>query len=129
MRDADVRLLSAQGGVFAAGLVPVVTVKKMTRSRQLAANIRHNRARGLHGILKMADIVRELKAAGNSAKQIQSMIGMDKEEYERLVDASPQTSKMGGDTPDSFGRGWVPARQSDILNETADDETTADDEN
>lgn len=66
-------------------LVPVVTLDPATdlATRQMAT-IRHNRARGAHHVLKMADIVVELAAAGVPDKEIARRVGMDTIEVERL---------------------------------------------
>ena len=42
------------------GMVPVVRLTPRSNADQMMSTIRHNRARGTHGVLKMADIVRRL---------------------------------------------------------------------
>lgn len=46
------------------GEVPVVVANMQDRSHQQMSTIRHNRARGTHGVLPMADIVKNLLDAG-----------------------------------------------------------------
>lgn len=68
------------------GLVPVVFTKPSDRSSQQMATIRHNRARGSHGIVRMGEIVRELKEAGVGDAEIRRRLGMEQEEIDRLAD-------------------------------------------
>jgi ParB-like chromosome segregation protein Spo0J len=98
--DPDIRQLTG-------GLCPVVRVSNISREDQMLATIRHNRARGQHGILKMADIVRNLNAAGMNAEMIRDALQMEDEEIERLLDTRESPDQAG---VDSFGRGWVPTR-------------------
>ena len=72
------------------------------------ATVRHNRARGKHGILAMSKLVRELQGAMTD-KEIQVKLGMEREEVERLSDIRPSTETKG---KDSFGRGWVPVKEN-----------------
>jgi ParB-like chromosome segregation protein Spo0J len=90
---------------LAGGLVPVVILKPADRVAQMAATVRHNRARGQHGVLKMGDIVRAAQDAGLSEDAIVKAFGMEPEEIDRLADmrSSPDTAGK-----DSFGRGWIP---------------------
>tara|TARA_R110000850_G_scaffold214101_1_gene340071 strand:+ start:408 stop:914 length:507 start_codon:yes stop_codon:yes gene_type:complete len=89
------------------GLVPVVRVD-LTREQAIAATVRHNRARGQHGVLRMAAIVRELRASGLDDEEIQRELGMESEEVDRLGDVREQPEIVGRDT---YGRGWVPEKQ------------------
>ncbi len=91
-----------------AGKVPVVRLTK-ERGDQMISTIRHNRARGQHGVLKLSEIVRALMEQGLAREDIERRLGMESEEVERLTDlrGSPETAGK-----DSFGRGWVPTRAS-----------------
>jgi len=89
------------------GMVPVVTVDIDPVHRQMST-IRHNRARGTHGILPMAKIVRGIIEEGVSKEEIQCRLGMEDEEVNRLVDRSgmpQQTSKQ----QEGFGNSWKPS--------------------
>lgn len=68
------------------GYVPITRIV-VDAVHQKMSTIRHNRARGTHGILKMADIVTGMLKAGVTAKQIQRGLGMDDEEIIRLSTA------------------------------------------
>lgn len=89
------------------GLVPVVYLADATPlSEQMAATIRHNRARGEHGVVPMAEIVRSLVAEhGWTAGEFARSLGMEAEEAERLADRSGMPLRASAE---SFGNGWVP---------------------
>ena len=65
------------------GHLPVVVIDKPLPER-IASTIRHNRARGTHGIQPMAQIVEELYFRGWSDKRIGEELGMAKDEVLRL---------------------------------------------
>jgi ParB-like chromosome segregation protein Spo0J len=99
LKDAAVRAASG-------GKVPCVRLAATTsEADRMAATVRHNRARGQHGILKMSKIVLALRDAKHPLPEIAAMLGMDDEEVARLaeLEGTPQTQSK-----DSFGRGWIP---------------------
>ena len=55
-------------------------------ARQKASTIRYNRARGVHHVVKMADIVNAVRDEGMSDEEIMLNFGMDKTEVEKLSD-------------------------------------------
>jgi ParB-like chromosome segregation protein Spo0J len=65
------------------GYLPVVVINKSLAER-MASTIRHNRARGTHGIAPMSKIVEELYFLGWSDKKIAEQLGMEKDEVLRL---------------------------------------------
>lgn len=65
------------------GMLPVVVIDKDIQNR-MASTIRHNRARGVHSVELMSNIVSELTGAGMSDGWILRHIGMDKDELLRL---------------------------------------------
>lgn len=69
------------------GYLPVVVINASQEDRgdRIASTIRHNRARGKHGIGAMSDIVLELKRRNWSDKKISDKLGMDKDEVLRLT--------------------------------------------
>ena len=87
------------------GRVPVVFLKGKTASEQRISTIRHNRARGQHGVLKMSKILRDLVEAGVPPQRIESALGMETEEVDRLTDVRSSPDHAG---KESFGQGWVP---------------------
>ncbi|MGA9173856.1 MAG: ParB/RepB/Spo0J family partition protein [Thermoactinomyces sp.] len=87
------------------GKVPVVFIDP-PKDQQMMATIRHNRARGSHAVLKMADIVRHLiDVEGLSFEEVQERLQMEWEEVDRLYDASGMTVRGSKET---FNPGWVP---------------------
>lgn len=100
--------ISADPQVFAltGGLVPTVQVALDPIHRQMST-VRHNRARGTHGVLKMADIVRLMLADGVTEKELMKRLGMEREEVARLNNRAgmPQQVKAT-----SFNSAWVPRR-------------------
>jgi len=65
------------------GCLPIVVIEK-DLSNRMASTIRHNRARGVHSIELMSNIVSDLVGAGMSDAWILRHIGMDKDELLRL---------------------------------------------
>jgi len=87
------------------GVVPVVRVTP-DPAQQRMSTIRHNRARGAHAVLKMADIVTELIDLGCSPEEIEKRVGMEAEEVKRLMAHGKKTVLRGeGD----FSEAWKPA--------------------
>jgi ParB-like chromosome segregation protein Spo0J len=86
------------------GLVPVVRLAQCPPDVARMATIRHNRARGTHHVLKMADIVAELLDMGLPPDEIGRRLQMDEEEVERLADRG-QMTKRGAAA--AFGNGWT----------------------
>ena len=86
------------------GLVPVVRLRGATIEHRMESTVRHNRARGKHGVLKMGDIVRSLLAT-RSPEEVRKMLGMEDEEVERLAETRQAPDLIG---MDSFGKGWTP---------------------
>lgn len=69
------------------GMLPVVVINKDISNR-MASTIRHNRARGMHNIDLMCEIVSELTKSGMSDSWIMKNIGMDRDELLRLKQIS-----------------------------------------
>lgn len=87
------------------GLVPVVRLDADVATLRMAT-IRHNRARGSHHVLKMADIVAFLiEEAGVDPEEVMRRLGMDDEEVDRLLDRGQMTKRGAGD---DWSSGWKP---------------------
>lgn len=86
------------------GLVPVVVLPPTDAATARMATIRHNRARGTHHVLGMADIVADLLKLGVSAEEISRRLEMDPEEVDRLADRGNMLTRYA---PDSFNQGWT----------------------
>jgi ParB-like chromosome segregation protein Spo0J len=65
------------------GMLPVSIINKDI-SERMASTIRHNRARGVHSVEWMSNIISELSKAGMSDAWIIRNIGMSKDELIRL---------------------------------------------
>ncbi len=87
------------------GYLPIATIKdeQADRKNRMAATIRHNRARGVHGVGPMTEIVAELVSRGWSDEAIAQELGMDADEVTRFKQASglPELFK---DEP--YSRAW-----------------------
>ena len=103
-------LASTDKGIRAAagGLVPTVLIEADPVQRRLAT-VRHNRARGHHGVLGMGGIVEQLRAAGCPDDEIRRRLGMTQEEVDRLADNRGAAAVLARD---SFGQGWVPTTKT-----------------
>jgi ParB-like chromosome segregation protein Spo0J len=100
--DVDIQRISN-------GLVPCVILEKKNRADRQYSTVRHNRARGQHGIKKMVTIIQELYQAGESKESIMRRMGLDEEEFDRLIDFSTSPENK---SKDSFGKGWIPEKKS-----------------
>jgi ParB-like chromosome segregation protein Spo0J len=94
-----------------AGMVPVVTVDVDPVHRRMST-IRHNRARGVHGVIPMADIVRNMLDEGVSVQDLVKRLGMEDEEVARLADRAGMPERMRKRGAEQFGREWVPSRDA-----------------
>ena len=81
------------------GKVPVVIVNHKERSEDMYGTITHNRARGVHQLEPMKNIVKELLDQGKTVKEISEQLGMKAEEIFRLSNFSKEDflKMMAGD--------------------------------
>lgn len=90
------------------GLVPVSIVEGKSKTERMLATIRHNRARGTHGIVHMANIVKHLvEIDGLTREDLILRLGMDGEEVDRLLIHSGMPKKVFGENSD-FSSAWKP---------------------
>ncbi len=87
------------------GLVPIVRLPECAEDLARLATIRHNRARGTHHVLGMADMVSALKALGLTDEEIGRRLEMDSEEVDRLSDRGDMLKRASN--PRGFGKGWT----------------------
>mgnify|MGYP003443047788 CR=1 FL=1 len=68
------------------GYLPVVAINdgRASARDRMAATIRHNRARGVHGVMPMAEIVADLLREGWADDEIARELGMDADEVLRF---------------------------------------------
>lgn len=79
-RESDV----VRGRIHGHLPIAVINPDRSESKDRMASTIRHNRARGVHGVRPMAQIVAEMYFNGWSNKRISKELGMDKEEVLRL---------------------------------------------
>lgn len=72
------------------GFLPVVTINESQEDKcdRMASTIRHNRARGVHQVDKMSDIVLALRKRNWSNEKIAKKLGMEPDEVLRLSQIS-----------------------------------------
>lgn len=88
------------------GYLPVTKIRdtKTGRNSRIASTIRHNRARGKHGVDAMSEIVLELKNRNWKNARISRELGMDEEEILRLCQITGlEDIFKDGD----FSRAWL----------------------
>jgi ParB-like chromosome segregation protein Spo0J len=68
------------------GYLPVALIQadRTDRTNRIAATIRHNRARGVHAVMPMTDIVAELLQRGWTDDEVARELGMDADEVLRF---------------------------------------------
>lgn len=92
------------------GMVPIVKIPIADRARQMMSTIRYNRARGVHHLVKMADIVGFMHHHGVPMEATLLELGMEKEEYTRLL----ERGNMRNYGKDQFGKGLEPHLREDM---------------
>jgi ParB-like chromosome segregation protein Spo0J len=87
------------------GYLPLVTINsdRSELSDRMASTIRHNRARGKHGVDSMSDIVVELKKRNRSEDWIAKHLGMDADEVLRLCQVSGLVEMFSNS---EFSKSW-----------------------
>lgn len=98
------------------GYLPLVVINegRQDLTDRMASTIRHNRARGKHGVDSMSDIVVELKKRNRSEVWIAKHLGMDSDEVLRLCQISGLTEMFSNS---DFSKSWdveVFADDSDV---------------
>ncbi len=83
--------------------VTVINADRCGKKDRMAATIRHNRARGVHGVAPMTELVAALIKAGWDDSQVAEELGMDADEVLRFKQNSglPELFKDG-----EFSRAW-----------------------
>ncbi|MCL2093014.1 MAG: ParB/RepB/Spo0J family partition protein [Treponema sp.] len=84
------------------GYLPIVVLEK-TMEERMAATVRHNRARGTHGISNMSKLVFNMLSQGMDEKDIANELGMEAEEVLRLKHITG-FSKLFEDK--EYGKAW-----------------------
>jgi ParB-like chromosome segregation protein Spo0J len=89
------------------GYLPITRINadRAGKSDRIAATIRHNRARGVHGVERMSDIVRMLYLAGWTDEKIQAELGMQIDEVVRLKQVTGLAALFADR---QFSEAWTP---------------------
>jgi ParB-like chromosome segregation protein Spo0J len=105
------------------GYLPLVVINqdRSERSDRMASTIRHNRARGKHGVDSMSDIVVELKKRNRSDEWIAKHLGMDSDEVLRLCQVSGLVEMFSNS---EFSKSWDIEIVNDNVDFTGLDEET-----
>jgi hypothetical protein len=89
------------------GNVPTVMITPKDANQQQMATIRHNRARGTHGVLEMSNIITDMVKNGLDGQEIMKRLKMEKEEVIRLLfRAGIPKSEIFKDK--DFSQSWTP---------------------
>lgn len=96
------------------GYLPLVVInsERSELSDRMASTIRHNRARGKHGVDSMSDIVVELKKRNRSEDWIAKHLGMDADEVLRLCQVSGLVEMFSNS---GFSKSWDIEVQDDNI--------------
>lgn len=86
------------------GMLPVSVIDKPIDER-MASTIRHNRARGVHDVDLMGNIVAELHKIGRSDAWLAKHLGMDQDEILRLKQITGLAEAF---KDNEFSRAWKP---------------------
>lgn len=102
------------------GYLPLVQIRtdRGERPDRMASTIRHNRARGKHQVIKMSDIVLELKRRNWSDDKIGKQLGMDPDEVLRLTQITGLASAFADR---EFSAAW----EADLGPDELDDDALA----
>jgi len=92
------------------GYLPITTIRvdRTGKADRIAATIRHNRARGEHAIVHMAEIVRGLYLVGWTDEKIQKHLGMQADEVIRLKQCTGLAALFANR---DFSQAWEPEGQ------------------
>jgi ParB-like chromosome segregation protein Spo0J len=105
--DGEHRYLAGRNGKIAKrlnGYLPVTVTNTRTAEERMASTIRHNRARGVHKLDSMTNIVLEMIDAGWSDDQISKRLGMDADEILRIKQVSGASKTFARA---SYNRAWI----------------------
>lgn len=95
---------------FTGELVPCVIVE-FDEAHKMMSTIRHNRARGTHGVLDMGKIVKHMiEVEKLTGEEICAKLQMEDEEVERLASRVGLPIKVSIKATEAFAKGWVPGK-------------------
>lgn len=98
------------------GAVPAVEISSANAK---ASTVRHNRARGTHYVVAMANIVQDMLADGADVATICRELGMEAEEVDRLKDRGAMVKRRAVDT---LSPAWKPSASKTSRNKDHEQE-------
>lgn len=98
------------------GLVPITRLDLGDDAHKIISTIRHNRARGTHGIDSMAGLTQDLVQLGLDFDDLETRLGMTNEEIQRFIDMAKDAESMLEDLPE-YGQAWEPVHMSAAMAE------------
>lgn len=101
------------------GMVPITRVDFKDDAHKMISTIRHNRARGSHSLDVMAEIAQDLVQLGLDFDDMETRLGMDDEEINRLLqqaDLPDQIAEALGTEP---SQAWRPVHLQDLNDDQA----------
>ena len=99
------------------GKVPITRVDLKDDAHKMISTIRHNRARGVHSLALMADILDELLDLGLDNLDLESRLGVSEEETQRLLAYTPLTNAL--DFGDDVSKAWQPVSVQELTEDQA----------
>jgi ParB-like chromosome segregation protein Spo0J len=90
------------------GHVPVVTLEPKDFEHQKMSTIRHNRARGRHGVLEMGRIVQSMIDSGMSIEEVMKRLSMEREEVIRITNSQGVLGHPDIEKP--YSKAWIPEK-------------------
>jgi ParB-like chromosome segregation protein Spo0J len=101
--------ISGDAEVYALtdGMVPIVCIRPRDEVSRKMATIRHNRARGTHGVLPMANIIESMLSEFKTMDEICDRLQMETDEVIRLANRKgiPKTDIIQNS---EWSKSWTP---------------------
>jgi hypothetical protein len=97
-------------------LVPITRVDFGDEAHKMISTIRHNRARGTHVLDMMAEIAQDLKEMGLDFDDLETRLGMDEEEINRLL-AQVELPELLEPTLPPPSSAWIPVHVTQLTPE------------
>jgi len=96
------------------GYLPVVRIRNEEMKDRMAATIRHNRARGVHGVSPMINLVAELVRRGWTDLEISKELGMSADEVLRYKQHAGLPELFKGR---QYSKAWEPLQKGEENND------------
>lgn len=98
------------------GKIPITRLDLGDDAHKIISTIRHNRARGMHQIDAMADLTQDLVQLGLDFDDLETRLGMDNEEIERMLKSADDIlSLMEDELQGEYSQSWSPEHVSQLV--------------